>query len=67
MNIIPLLIICSLSLGVLFLLAFVWWVKSGQGEDLVTPGMRMLFDDQPLQNDTDTTLNNNEKQTTTHE
>jgi len=66
-NIIPLLIICSLSLGVLFLLAFVWWVKSGQSEDLVTPGMRMLFDDKPLQNDTDNSIDNNEKQTATHE
>lgn len=48
MNIIPLLILCSLSLGLLFLLVFIWWVKSGQGEDLVTPGMRVLFDDAPI-------------------
>lgn len=48
MNIIPLLILCSLSLGLLFLMVFIWWVKSGQGEDLVTPGMRVLFDDAPI-------------------
>jgi cbb3-type cytochrome oxidase maturation protein len=47
MNILPLLILCSLSLGLVFLAVFFWWVKSGQHEDLVTPGMRVLFDDMP--------------------
>lgn len=58
MNIIPLLILCSLSLGLLFLMVFIWWVKSGQGEDLVTPGMRVLFDDAPIAG-TDNTSSDN--------
>ncbi len=57
MNIIPLLILCSLSLGLLFLLVFIWWVKSGQGEDLVTPGMRVLFDDAPVSGNDSTASN----------
>jgi cbb3-type cytochrome oxidase maturation protein len=71
MNILPLLILCSLSLGLIFLAVFFWWVKSGQHEDLVTPGMRVLFDDMPHE-----TMNEQTKemtsiepksQTTTHE
>ncbi|MFY7848634.1 MAG: cbb3-type cytochrome oxidase assembly protein CcoS [Bacteroidia bacterium] len=58
MNIIPLLILCSLSLGLLFLMVFIWWVKSGQGEDLVTPGMRVLFDDAPIAGTESSTSNN---------
>lgn len=63
MNIIPLLILCSLSLGLLFLMVFIWWVKSGQGEDLVTPGMRVLFDDAPIGNSESTASNNTRTET----
>lgn len=45
MNIILLLIICSVSLGALFLGIFIWWVRSGQADDLETPAHRMLFED----------------------
>jgi cbb3-type cytochrome oxidase maturation protein len=45
MNIIFLLIGCSLVLAVGFLLAFIWTVKSGQLEDDYTPSVRMLFED----------------------
>jgi len=47
MNIIFLLIGCSLVLAVGFLAAFIWTVKSGQMEDDYTPSIRMLFDDKP--------------------
>jgi cbb3-type cytochrome oxidase maturation protein len=47
MNIIFLLIGCSLVLAVGFLIAFIWTVKSGQMEDDYTPSIRMLFDDKP--------------------
>lgn len=71
MNILPLLILCSLSLGLVFLAVFFWWVKSGQHEDLVTPGMRVLFDDAPIDSSTDTkqemTSHKSKTQTTTHE
>lgn len=45
MSIIPLLILCSVSLGVFFLIAFIFWVKSGQADDLETPAHRMLFEE----------------------
>lgn len=45
MNIVLLLIICSVSLGALFLGIFIWWVNSGQADDLETPAHRMLFED----------------------
>jgi cbb3-type cytochrome oxidase maturation protein len=45
MNIVFLLIICSVSLGALFLFIFLWWVKSGQADDLETPAHRILFDE----------------------
>jgi cbb3-type cytochrome oxidase maturation protein len=48
MNIVFLLIICSVSLGALFLFIFIWWVKSGQADDLETPAHRMLFDDKKI-------------------
>jgi len=37
----------SILLALIFLLAFLWASKSGQNDDLYTPGVRMLFDDQP--------------------
>lgn len=47
MNIMYLLIGCSLTLAVFFLGAFIWSVKSGQLEDDYTPSVRILFDDKP--------------------
>ena len=45
MNIIFLLIIISLVVAVVFLIAFIWAVKSGQYDDEYTPSVRILFDD----------------------
>lgn len=45
MKIVVLLIICSVSLAALFLSVFIWWVRSGQADDLETPAHRMLFED----------------------
>jgi cbb3-type cytochrome oxidase maturation protein len=47
MGVIFILIGCSLSLALVFLLAFFWSVKSGQNDDLHTPAIRMLFEDEP--------------------
>lgn len=44
MNILYLMIPLSLVLGGGFLFAFIWTVKSGQVDDLVTPAHRMLED-----------------------
>ena len=45
MDILFLLVICSVSLAIVFLLIFIWWVRNGQSDDLETPAHRMLFED----------------------
>ncbi|MEN8115707.1 MAG: cbb3-type cytochrome oxidase assembly protein CcoS [Bacteroidota bacterium] len=45
MNIFYLLIGVSLFAALIFLGAFIWAVKSGQFDDNETPSMRILFDD----------------------
>jgi cbb3-type cytochrome oxidase maturation protein len=50
MTVIFILIGCSLLLALVFLGAFFWSVKSGQNDDLVTPGYRVLFDDEEDKN-----------------
>ncbi|MBS1556669.1 MAG: cbb3-type cytochrome oxidase assembly protein CcoS [Bacteroidota bacterium] len=45
MNIVIALICISLSVAVLFLLAFLWGMRSGQFDDTYGPSVRMLFDD----------------------
>ncbi|QNK61890.1 cbb3-type cytochrome oxidase assembly protein CcoS [Pedobacter sp. PAMC26386] len=46
MNMIFLLIGFSILLALLFLLAFFWASKSGQHDDLYTPGVRILFEEE---------------------
>ena len=45
MSIIYFLIGCSVLLALVFLGAFFWAQKSGQNDDLYTPSMRILLDD----------------------
>lgn len=45
MNIIFLLIGCSILIALAFLITFIWSVRSGQYDDSYTPSVRMLFDD----------------------
>jgi cbb3-type cytochrome oxidase maturation protein len=58
MSVIIVLILASLTVGLIFLGAFIWSVRSGQYEDTVTPSMRVLLDDAATQND----LPNNENE-----
>ncbi len=44
MSAIILLLIASISVASLFLLGFIWCVKSGQYDDEESPPIRMLFD-----------------------
>jgi len=44
MNIIILLICISVTMAVIFLLAFFWSMRSGQYDDTYGPSVRMLFD-----------------------
>lgn len=46
MSIIYFLIGCSVLLALIFLGAFFWAQKSGQNDDLYTPSMRILLDDE---------------------
>ena len=46
MSIIYFLIGCSVLLASVFLGAFFWAQKSGQNDDLYTPSMRILLDDE---------------------
>ncbi|UXE68135.1 MAG: cbb3-type cytochrome oxidase assembly protein CcoS [Chryseotalea sp. WA131a] len=45
MTIIIVLIGISLTVAIIFLLAFLWSLKSGQYDDTYGPSVRMLFDD----------------------
>jgi cbb3-type cytochrome oxidase maturation protein len=47
MGIIVLLILISISIAVIFLIIFIWSMKSGQYDDTYTPSVRMLFEDKP--------------------
>ena len=51
MNMIYLLIGCSILLALIFLAAFFWASKTGQHDDTYTPGLRILFDDELPQAD----------------
>lgn len=53
MNIFYLLIGVSLFAALIFLAAFIWAVKSGQFDDNETPSMRILFDDENPEEQTD--------------
>lgn len=37
---------CSVTLALIFLVAFFWANKSGQHDDTYTPAVRILFDDE---------------------
>lgn len=46
MNIIYLLLAVSLIVALIFFVAFIFSVKNGQYDDVYTPSVRMLFDDE---------------------
>lgn len=50
MSVVILLLIASISVAGLFLIAFIWSVKTGQYDDEVSPSIRILFDNTTKQN-----------------
>jgi len=46
MMILYFLIGCSILMALIFLCAFFWSLKDGQQDDMVTPGIRILFDEE---------------------
>jgi len=47
MHVIALLIAVSLTFALIFLVCFIWAVKSGQYEDTLTPSLRVLTEEEP--------------------
>ncbi len=45
MSVLYLLIIATLIIAIGFLLAFIWAVRTGQFDDMHTPSIRILFDE----------------------
>jgi cbb3-type cytochrome oxidase maturation protein len=50
MSVVIVLILASLTVGLIFLGAFIWSVRNGQYEDTLTPSLRVLLDDTTPQN-----------------
>jgi len=46
MSVIYLLIVISIGVALCFLMAFLWAVKNGQFDDVYSPSVRVLFDDE---------------------
>lgn len=59
MGIIFLMVCASASIALIFLICFIWSVKSDQFEDLETPAYRILMDDNDIneQNRKETQIN----------
>lgn len=53
MSVIYILIVVSISVAVVFLIAFIKAVRSGQYDDDYTPSVRMLFDDELIKKSSD--------------
>lgn len=45
MDIIYFLIACSIAIALVFLGAFFWAMQTGQNDDMQTPAMRILFEE----------------------
>ena len=58
MNIIFMLITASLVIAIIFFILFVKSVKSGQYDDVYTPSVRMLFEDELVKQKTSEPDNN---------
>ncbi len=43
-------LIVSLGIALFFLISFLWAIKNGQYDDDYTPSVRMLFDDELINN-----------------
>ena len=62
MSVIYLLITISIVVAIVFLVAFIKAVKSGQYDDDYTPSVRMLFDDELVKKENANKLIQTEKQ-----
>ncbi len=58
MSVIYLLLALSILVAIVFFVAFILSVKSGQYDDSYTPSVRMLFDDELVKSNTTSTKTN---------
>jgi cbb3-type cytochrome oxidase maturation protein len=61
MTIIYLLLALSILVALIFFFAFVFSVKKGQYDDMYTPSVRMLFDDELVKPNHDKSSTNSKK------
>ena len=61
MEIIYIMLIVSLVVALFFLGSFLWAIKTGQYEDDYTPSVRILFEDELISNNQNTTQNGSTK------
>ena len=54
MDILYLMILCSVSLAAIFLVVFIVYAKKGQFEDDESPAVRILFDDERVREEDET-------------
>ena len=60
MSVIYVLLAISVTVAVVFFIAFVFSVKSGQYDDTYTPSVRMLFEDEVVKDKDKSNLNKKE-------
>lgn len=65
MSVIILLVIVGVVVAGLFLLGFIWAVRSGQYDDMYSPSVRILFDNDSPASDTSTETSGNKKESDT--
>ena len=56
MSVIYLLLTISILVAILFFIAFIYSVKTGQFDDSYTPSVRMLFEDELIKEKTEKTI-----------
>lgn len=56
MSVIIILLLASITVAAFFLIAFLWSIKKGQFDDEQSPPVRMLFDDAPLSQNQNKTI-----------
>lgn len=66
MSVIIILVIVGVIVAGLFLFGFIWAVKSGQYDDMYSPSVRILFDDNDINSNGVGEIDNNTENTKTN-
>ncbi len=57
MSVLFILVIIGIIVASVFLIAFIWAVRSGQFDDSYTPSIRILFDEEEISEEKDAPVN----------